>query len=488
MKLSFCSLLFWGSASAGGTCLHGSWSCHASPDDAAEEDDDASSVVVSLMQKSLQPTLRSRGREDYTRSMQHLRQIGRTEHMTCADYDAVVATVHRLYSRLPRECSGSYCPQGDWAGCILRAAAHDFMDYKSGIGGMDGCLNLNDPDSNGLSECLYEGVNGVSLKEAYSEWITQISLPDFLIISAEAVMNITRQNVLKEDSTRQTLDFRARFKYGRATSMNCTIFKGKLPDAERGCDAVKDTLISNMGLTWTQAAALMGAHTIGSAKANRSGYRGYWTDVSSSRKFDNNYYVSMLLKGWAPEPAVFGNPKKNQWRRVDLGVDLDRSGHEMMLDTDLCLYFSNPNNGHFSASLAASPDHCKCTWIRLTPEQSEHVLNESKQDQLNGAEREAISKYNNGHMCGVGELFDASSNLDVDGNKFNITKQRIACCSMQDIVIYEDHSIDCASTGPAYASVVLFASSEDTWLASFYEAWDIAVSRGHTSLSGLSGC
>lgn len=56
-------------------------------------------------------------------------------------------------------------------------------------------------------------------------------------------------------------------------------------------------------------AAISGAHTIGTAKLENSKYKGTWTvnpDV-----FDNDYYKQLILRGWAPDWAVNGNPKKN---------------------------------------------------------------------------------------------------------------------------------------------------------------------------------
>ena len=51
--------------------------------------------------------------------------------------------------------------------------------------------------------------------------------------------------------------------------------------------------------------------------------------------------VSLLVKGWIPERAINGNSGKNQWARSDIGKDNSFDGHEMMLNTDLCLAFSN---------------------------------------------------------------------------------------------------------------------------------------------------
>lgn len=47
-------------------------------------------------------------------------------------------------------------------------------------------------------------------------------------------------------------------------------------------------------------AAILGTHTLGSAKKNNSGYEGQWTSNKNIGKFNNDYYISMLTKGWAP--------------------------------------------------------------------------------------------------------------------------------------------------------------------------------------------
>jgi len=83
----------------------------------------------------------------------------------------------------------------------------------------------------------------------------------------------------------------------------------------------------------------MGVHTIGRAEIKHSGYNGFWSDAKNSRLFNNNYYFSILNKGWMPE-AVDGNVKKNQWFRSDLGRNDAELGKEMMLNSDLCLAFS----------------------------------------------------------------------------------------------------------------------------------------------------
>eukprot|EP00971_Amphidinium_carterae_P311566 6192475-Amphidinium_carterae.1 len=63
-------------------------------------------------------------------------------------------------------CTATECPQADWAGCVLRVAGHDFMDFGDGEGGSDGCLDLFDPDNAGLPECLHSGEFGFSIQDS----------------------------------------------------------------------------------------------------------------------------------------------------------------------------------------------------------------------------------------------------------------------------------------------------------------------------------
>jgi hypothetical protein len=53
--------------------------------------------------------------------------------------------------------------------------------------------------------------------------------------------------------------------------------------------------------------------------------------------FNNDYYISLIAKGWAPDTAVFGNEDKNQFIRADRGADNNHK--EIMLSSDMCLAF-----------------------------------------------------------------------------------------------------------------------------------------------------
>jgi len=472
--------------------------------DVSEVDDvHAMEVRVSLMQKEIAQIKRPSSiielaelpAQDVRRfPADHVQCAGemamKTVHMTVADYDAVVASLRRIYENLNSFCGAEDCEQSHWAGCILRLAAHDFMDYSMGSGGADGCVNLDDPDNAGLSDCLIGGPSIVGLTQVYENFCTKISLADFLVISAEAVMNITRDSVLKIDPDRQALDFRSRFKYGRVTQKTCDASFGRMPDAERSCAAVEENLLTRLGLTWDQSAALMGAHTIGGASISNSGYIGRWKQANASRLFDNGYFTSLVLKGWSPLKAVADNPGKNAWRRADIGTDFRNKGYEMMLDSDMCLYHSfyyhesDPSEFH---AATAHDQGCSCAWVRPV------------------MFLDAIRKYNSGEFCGTTHHYADKDPVNtvlfpVDlGNEpnLNTVKQRLICCGLhgpasgstkfgtednKEKHYVVDPSSDCGEPtvpkGAAADAVTLFANNEDAWIAAYYEAWEIATTKG----------
>mmetsp|Transcript_11139 Transcript_11139/g.31325 ORF Transcript_11139/g.31325 Transcript_11139/m.31325 type:complete len:385 (+) Transcript_11139:68-1222(+) len=275
--------------------------------------------------------------------------IPTTLNMTEETYEAVAASVVDLLLSLDAACDASSCQQADWAGCVLRMAGHDFMDFKDGQGGSDACTDMTHLDNTGLLECLATGEHGVSLLQAYQLHCTAVSLADFLVIAAEAIMSASRPQA--------DLDFKATFKYGRTTSDDCDGAADLLPNPLRGCPAVEETFLQNMGLTWRGAAALMGVHSLGRAKIENSGFHGWWSDPVNSRIFNNNYYVSIMAKGWVPETSIGDVSFKSQWGRSDSGQDTSFDGHEMMLNTDMCLAYTEdqvPVN---------SLDHTCCAWV-----------------------------------------------------------------------------------------------------------------------------
>jgi len=65
---------------------------------------------------------------------------------------------------------------------------------------------------------------------------------------------------IKAASPNQALDLP--FRYGRNTTDSCSFAIGRLPLAN-SCDDVEGVFLDRMGLSWRDATALLGAHTIG---------------------------------------------------------------------------------------------------------------------------------------------------------------------------------------------------------------------------------
>ena len=342
-----------------------------------------------------------------------------TPFMDEALYDEVATAVVALLNSLSTTCEATVCPRADFLGCVVRYAGHDLMDFRitdaaefarSGggtVGGSDGCVAFDDLDNRGLSSCLASG--DVSLATAFAQFCDRVSLADFGVLASEALMA-----AVATDPTATAAAFKRNFMWGRTTATSCAhALAGLMPDPEHGCTGL-DALFNGhvyaghvdaaqgqgqgarrstrcrggvcglwaashsgeyagdegaafdmggMPRGWYLTAALSGAHTLGRAMPGNSGYFGWWSHHAEQQVFNNDYYKSLLFKGWRPQLAAFGNPSKNLWLRADdLGDRADVLAHpEMMLDTDLCLAYSR-DNGNTPLSAAGNANGC-CAWV-----------------------------------------------------------------------------------------------------------------------------
>lgn len=212
---------------------------------------------------------------------------------------------------------------------MVRLAGHDFMDFrltkggKSSTGGADGCMNFNDPDNKGLAQCLIR----FKVQNIFEKYCDKLSLADFIVVMGEMVISRLETNYNADDPfNAETLAFKFRenLMIGRQTLEKCPNAVGLMPNPEEGCEGLKRVFIDNIFKTkfrhwhaWRAVAAISGAHTLGMAHVNNSGYDGHWSTPADQGKFNNGYYKSMLSKGWGPQKHVNGNSKKNQWQRID---------------------------------------------------------------------------------------------------------------------------------------------------------------------------
>ena len=142
-----------------------------------------------------------------------------------------------------------------------------------------------------------------------------------MVLAAEAVVGSIATDYNEEDpfnGSSLLSKFQSNFKYGRKTKDQCPDNHGLMPNPENGCSDLQEVFINNIykvaigkRQAWGLTAALSGAHTIGSAKPENSGYDGMWGDPANQAIFNNDYFKNLMVHGWGPHRAVNGNENKN---------------------------------------------------------------------------------------------------------------------------------------------------------------------------------
>lgn len=185
-----------------------------------------------------------------------------------------------------------------------------FMDFNrrstSRQYGSDGCIDWSDDINAGLDTIWCDDCPLTKVyKEKYAEYVSRA---DFWVAAANAV---TRQTSVNND-----LDLIDTFRVGRVDRDSCPGSADRIPEPS-GCDAVEETFIDRMGLTWTDAVALMGGHTLGKGDRDFSGHEGVWVDnFQEAMMFDKKYYEELYLNAWRPRP----NNGKQDWTTGRGGV------------------------------------------------------------------------------------------------------------------------------------------------------------------------
>jgi hypothetical protein len=319
--------------------------------------------------------------------------IATTKKLTVKKYTQIVDAIHDIYEKIDANVSANFNPRGSFVGCLLRTAAHDFMDFRvGGGGGSDGCVNLDDSDNAGIPECLER----FEIPGLYKRFSRKVSLADFFVIIAEAAVGRTATGWSQENRwSSDSLEYRFRtsFKYGRETKTTCKFAMHRMPNPENGCEGrgedkpgLKQIFVEHIfnghEFPWTLTAAISGGHTIGSAKLKNSGYEGAWSSAEQMGKFNNDYFKRLIMASWGPERAVNGNAARNQWQLAD--ANRDNSHKEMMLTTDMCLVYAytptrtkcekdvlDTSIGYFGKSKSDYKDHqffCRNLYEHIGPE------------------------------------------------------------------------------------------------------------------------
>lgn len=180
---------------------------------------------------------------------------------------------------------------------MLRLAWHDAgtYDVNTKTGGPNGSIRFEEEYSHGSNAGLKIAID---LLEPIKAKHPKITYADLYQLAGVVAVEVTGG---------PTVDFVP----GRKDSTVCPR-EGRLPDAKQGTQHLRD-IFYRMGLSDKDIVALSGAHTLGRAHPERSGFEGPWT--KEPLKFDNSYFVE-ILKGEAEgllklptDKALLADPK-----------------------------------------------------------------------------------------------------------------------------------------------------------------------------------
>ena len=170
--------------------------------------------------------------------------------MNTARYDAIYADIEAIKNSIGNDVDRSH-----FLGGIVRMVAHDFMDYDASNKrkplGQDGCLIFDSSMNVGLSSIWCDSC---PLTQLYEAKYSDLSRADFWVAAGNAVIYLTSVN--------NELDLRNTYYWGRNTVDSCPGSDSRLPTTA-GCQSVEGVFLERMGLTWKDAVALLGAHTLG---------------------------------------------------------------------------------------------------------------------------------------------------------------------------------------------------------------------------------
>lgn len=223
---------------------------------------------------------------------------------------------------------------------LIRLLFHDCVT------GCDGCIDLSNPENNGLAG-IFREINTL-YNDEFSE--SGMSRGDFYALAAVVAVRAAadqqdcRMLQMPPNCAKPTPDLS--ILYGRkdcATSPDSTRDFG-FPDPHGDLDHVMEVFMEGMGMTERQVVALIGAHTMGMTTPRNSGFQGPWAPPTN--RFDNAFFRTLVANGsaWRQNQLNFrdtpaGLNPRFQWDTGNV-VRMQGGGRpppnaRMMLNTDM---------------------------------------------------------------------------------------------------------------------------------------------------------
>jgi hypothetical protein len=209
-----------------------------------------------------------------------------------AEIETVMKTTLAMGAGYGLDCNPCY--EGDLYGAILRLVFHDAAGQESRL---DGCVDFNEPDHNGLQEitgqlqAVWDKVGGAAI----------LSFADLTAIASKVAVEMASTvskfgdpGKVSDDTIINPLILP--LKFGRIDALICND-EGLLPPSSFSWGQTSGLFKTRFGLDETESVALMGAHALGRAELRFSGVSDMgWTDYQSS--FGNRYFTDMIGISW----------------------------------------------------------------------------------------------------------------------------------------------------------------------------------------------
>lgn len=218
------------------------------------------------------------------------------------------------------------------------------LGFHDCVGGCNGCINFNNPDNNGL-QLAVSFLTNLYNTNGYKS--LGVSLADYFALAATVGVTIGLQvsNALRNGGapcTPQSCPGPCpmpcfNLTWGRQDVADCSTTEPPLPSPKMTGAQMYAYFNATFGFNKQQVVALMGAHGLGGAHRNFSGYAGKWTGPQSPG-FSEAFYMNFINKTstWALRNA---DPKGPVPKWEYQGQLADKSDAGFMLNTDMELFY-----------------------------------------------------------------------------------------------------------------------------------------------------
>jgi len=214
---------------------------------------------------------------------------------------------------------------------LVRLIFHDCVGN-----GCDGCINMNMTDNRGLQTYI-DQVEGLYTSGHVDETplAELISRADFWTLGAIEAINYGCEKA--QGNCRRNCPPvpypNIVFQTGRVDCPTAPYdeVEPPLPQALKGLDHVLTFFADTFGFDEKETVAILGAHTLGAAHSDASGFAGPW--VNRRQNFDNAFYVDLLRsdRGWEMDRRGPRGARIYQWSSTNTNA------RRIMLNSDMCL-------------------------------------------------------------------------------------------------------------------------------------------------------